>query len=679
MRTSLTALALVCALALVPAAAQAAPWYDDAGATHSEAFITEPDGTTLHADVLRPKGLPASAKTPVILSIGPYFNHSGQTGPAGPAEDTSYDPIGPDGPIASDRFADFVKGAHLMQRGYTFVMVDLRGFGGSSGCLDWAGPGEQADVSSAVRWASSQPWSTGRVGMYGKSYDAVTGLIGEAQQPAGLSAIVSQEPVYDLYRYLYTNGVRYVNSLATPALYDGIAATPGPATDSPQYNGDAINDTARPGCPAANYLDQASNSDHSSDYWKARDLIAATRGHRIPLFLTQGFLENNTKPDGTSDFYNGLAGPKRAWLGMWDHIRGNEKSAGANDAQQPFFDEVMRFYDHYVAGVPLVDAPTDRDPPASVQTGDGTWRSEQQWPPDDSTGYATALRGGSYVDTANNAGSAEGQGATDTVGKGVWTISPKLDHDAWFSGVPTVKVDVNSAAPNANLSVDVYDIDAKNSALLLSRTAQLLPAGDGTFTPQMYDNDWRIPAGHRLGVLVTTANDEWWSPTPSGSQVTLKSGSITLPFLKYTRTATIPGKDPARRAEWLKSAPFTIDQATIDSSTSPGFALPPALVARPASATAARRANRGGARLKVRTAWHGAKRLVVFGNAPKGWKVKTTVLRAKKARAVRRSKANRYGFFRLGANVLRRSGYKVRVTATKGRQHITRTVTAARR
>ena len=38
-----------------------------------------------------------------------------------------------------------------MQRGYTFVMVDLRGFGGSSGCLDWGGPGEQADVVEGRR------------------------------------------------------------------------------------------------------------------------------------------------------------------------------------------------------------------------------------------------------------------------------------------------------------------------------------------------------------------------------------------------------------------------------------------------------------------------------------------------------------------------------------------------
>ena len=202
-------------LAALPAAAHAAPV--PAGAEWSQATFPSSGGVKLHADVLRPKRLAPGAKTPVILSIGPYFNHSGQTGPAGPVEGTSYDPVGPpEGP--SERFLDFVEGAGLMQRGYTFVMVDLRGFGGSSGCLDWAGPGEQADVVNAVKWAASQPWSTGKVGMYGKSYDGVTGLIGVNQRPAGLEAVVSQEPVYDLYRYLYGDGIRRLNSVATPAL-----------------------------------------------------------------------------------------------------------------------------------------------------------------------------------------------------------------------------------------------------------------------------------------------------------------------------------------------------------------------------------------------------------------------------------------------------------------------------
>src|SRR2546423_9983896 len=163
-----------------------------AGATWTQDYIHESDGTDLHVDVLRPKGLKDTDKTPVILTIGLYFNHSGQTGPAGPVEDTPYDPIVADGP--SGRFYDYINGAKVFERGYTWVQVDLRGFGGSTGCLDWAGPGEQADVRAAVQWAATRSFSTGKVGMYGKPYDAVTGLIGVKLRPKGPKPVVAQQP-----------------------------------------------------------------------------------------------------------------------------------------------------------------------------------------------------------------------------------------------------------------------------------------------------------------------------------------------------------------------------------------------------------------------------------------------------------------------------------------------------
>ena len=158
----------------------------------------------------------------------------------------------------------------------------------------------------------------------------------------------------------------------------------------------------------------------------------------------------------------------------------------------------------------------------------------------------------------------------------MWTISPSLPWDAHLAGVPKVKLTVNSTLPRANLSVDVYDIDANHSALLLSRTAYLLPAGTSEISPEMYGNDWLLPAGHRIGVLVTTANAEWWTPTPSMSTVTLVKGSITLPFLRHLRTANLNGyKRPARLDQWLQAAPFTVSQSTIDSSESKAFRLPP--------------------------------------------------------------------------------------------------------
>src|SRR3954466_15554733 len=125
-----TLLALAAAAVLFPAAANAdAP---PPGSKWTQAYITEADGTKLHADVLRPANLAADARTPVILTIGPYFNHSGQTGPVGPVEGTPYTPVGDAGPSA--RFYDFINGAKVFEHGYTWVQVDLRGFGGSSGC-----------------------------------------------------------------------------------------------------------------------------------------------------------------------------------------------------------------------------------------------------------------------------------------------------------------------------------------------------------------------------------------------------------------------------------------------------------------------------------------------------------------------------------------------------------------
>ena len=118
-------------------------------------------------------------------------------------------------------------------------------------------------------------------------------------RPAGLDAVVAQEPVYDDYRYLYGDGMRRENSVATPALYDGIAATPGPVTDDPNYNPERLND---PVCLAQNWAAQAGDDNHDSDFWKLRNLIPGARGSNVPLFLTQGLTENNTVADGMQEY-----------------------------------------------------------------------------------------------------------------------------------------------------------------------------------------------------------------------------------------------------------------------------------------------------------------------------------------------------------------------------------------
>ena len=567
------ALLAACFALLAPAAAQA----DDPppGSDWKQASIPSTGGVTLYADVLRPKGLPDTAKTPVIVSIGPYFNHSGQLGPLGLAQDVPYDPI-TGGPSA--RFYDFIEAGKVFEKGYTWVQVDLRGFGGSNGCLDWAGPGEQADVKAAVEWAASQPWSTGRVGMYGKSYDAVTGMLGVLTQPKGLSAVVAQEPVYDMYRYLYSNRVRYLNASATPNLYNAIAASPGTAADSLAYQEASLNDLTRPGCPAFNTADQQ-DPNHDSEYWKARDLIASADGKKTPFFLTQGLLENNTKPDGSKDYFNALDGPKRWWLGMWDHVRGTDKNSQGKHVmgRTSFVEEAMRFYDRYVAGKPDSEAPVSKDPPVVLQTNDAKWRSEQAWPPKDAVALNAPLRTGTFSDDAINNGSNEG--ASCTPGPcgfgGIWTFSPPIVNPAELAGTPRVTVDVDTVAPNANLVVNLYDVDAKNNALVISRQAYLL-SGSGKVSFDLYDQDWKLPAGHRLGVHVSSSNTEWWTHTPTGQQVTVKSAQISLPFLSCRRTSSLPGETAVRLTNYLKDVGFPLDADTVTENTVANFPLPEA-------------------------------------------------------------------------------------------------------
>ncbi len=103
---------------------------------------------------------------------------------------------------------------------------------------------------------------------------------------------------------------------------------------------------------------------------------------------------------------------------------------------------------------------------------------------------------------------------------------------------------------------------------------------------QLYGNDWLIPAGDRLGVLVTSANDGWWLPAPTQTPVRVNSGTISLPFLRYTRPASqnLQGyKIPTRLHDRLSgNGSITLAASTISSATDAKFTLPPSEIPPPA-------------------------------------------------------------------------------------------------
>ena len=651
-------------LALLPASALAADVPPDA--EYSEAYIPSSspvpndNDPKLHVDVLRPKGV--SGKVPTLLTVSPYTNHSNQA-----LTDFDATKKGP-----SDRFFDFVvRDGKLFKRGYAYVMVDLRGNGGSMGCNDWGGPGEQNDVKRAVEWVASQPWSNGKVALYGKSYDGWTGLMGLAQKPKGLAAVISQEPVVDGYRYLYMNRVRFQNSVVTPTLFTLIDAMPGTVNDTPEYHSQNVwANVVKPGCYGQNLASQAATDDPNTDFWKVRNLIDKVKGVTTPTFFMQGFLESNTKPDAVFDLWNNLAGTEhRAWFGQWDHVRGNDKEGSKFAAgRSTFVEEALRFLDEHLKGI----EPDKQDPPIVVQSNDGKFRSEQAWPPADAKAYTTSLKGGSYVDDGANNGDGTG-----TTGRGIWSVSQPLPHTARLAGMPKVTVDVTTT-PRSNLVANVYDIAPNKKATLVSRGAYLLQ-GNGPVSFDLYGQDWVFEKGHRVGVLLSSSNAEWFVHAPTRQTVTVKGGSVSLPFLTYSRASDLAGEGTGRLAS-VKGRAFTVaDAALTDGAVN--FTLPPALVDRPKPAAppapvvstpvagtpltvqvAAPQASSSLRRIKLRVKRLRGGRLLITGTAPRGLRLTVKVLRGKKVVATRRIVARR-GSFRVLVKRVKRSGkYTVRVT-----------------
>ncbi|MGH2712156.1 MAG: CocE/NonD family hydrolase [Actinomycetota bacterium] len=541
------------------------------GSTWFETYITTPDGQSLHADVMRPVGLTDADKTPVILIVSPYLGMASNTEQPGP----------------SNRFHDFINGAKVFERGYSVVMVSLRGTGGSTGCLDILGPGEQTDVATAIRWAATQPWSNGKVGMYGKSYDANTGVVGAVLQTPGLAAVVAQQITPDRYRGSYNDRVRYAQSLLYPSASYGAG---GEGTFSingnPQYAVNSVSHTAD--CQV--FLADHYNEDESAPFWRVRDLAERAKGSTVPTLMTTGYIDANTNIGGGAiDFYNNLAGPKRMWIGWWDHVRGNDMAGGQLAmGRQGWFDEVMRWYDYYLNAALMEQSPVQLDPVIAAQGSDGTWREETSFPPDDATDLPVTLINGSYEDDAENKGSndeAAGPGGSPATvsaktGHGSWTFSPPLPYDAHVTGIPSAQVQIDVQVPRTNVAVNVYDVDPEGRATMITRGAAMADV-DGVENVALYPTDWVFEAGHRIGVLVSGANAEAFVHVPTNTNVTVTSGKVELPFLRYVRTPDLQG-DPAPRLEtWLSNAPFNVPVATIESRTSTTFKPPPPLEPRP--------------------------------------------------------------------------------------------------
>ena len=112
----------------------------------------------------------------------------------------------PEGTLSPAATFEAVDPAYWCRFGYAVVTPDARGVAHSEGDIEFWSSAEGRDAAFLVDWIGGQPWCTGRVGMSGNSWLAITQWFTAAERPKHLACIAPWEGISDFYRDLAVRG-----------------------------------------------------------------------------------------------------------------------------------------------------------------------------------------------------------------------------------------------------------------------------------------------------------------------------------------------------------------------------------------------------------------------------------------------------------------------------------------
>lgn len=324
------------------------------------------DGVKLSTDIYRPDD-PGTFGTIVIRT--PYDNNA-----AGNAEDAMY----------------------FAARGFAVVVQDVRGRYDSEG--EWVPiVNEDKDGYDTIEWAAAQPWSNGKVGMYGGSYVGMTQWRPATLTPPHLTAIFPRVAYSDLFHnWVYTGGafqLAFNQRWLAVQMHTRTGQTQYLWFDPPNHlltlfrhlplmTGDEAGGRVNP-----TYKEWIRHSTYD-DYWKATsvrnkypqvDAAAYNWGGWFDVFL-QGATDNfvGVTKDGKSDR---ARQSQKMLIGPWIHSSSGRRvgdvdfGPAADIEARPV---AVRWFDYWLKGI---DNGIMREPPVKIFVmGENVWRDEREWP-----------------------------------------------------------------------------------------------------------------------------------------------------------------------------------------------------------------------------------------------------------------------------------------------------------
>ncbi|KRF12324.1 hypothetical protein ASG90_15185 [Nocardioides sp. Soil797] len=400
------------------------------------------DGVTLRGDLMLPANADGKAvdqKLPVIVTITAY-NKSLQGAAGGLAGgDPSY----------------------LVKRGYAQLTVDARGTGSSEGTWQAFAARENKDAGEVMTWAHEQPWSNGDTAMTGPSYMGISQIWAGSAQPPGLKALFPQVPGADVYRDVVASGgqldVGFIplwlglvtgTGIVPPAVTAGDPASGLNALLS--HLGGALSFTT----PLLLNAVLGREPAYDGAFYKERSAINVVDKVNVPTFFISG--EYDLFQRGTPLLFENLQQrgvPTKMIVGPWDHLQGSS----GDDVDQAGYGELaelqLRWFDHYVKGMPDPTLDFDIAPLTYYEQGTGDWRTSQKW-------IGSQLRATSYrLSGSATTGLENGSLTTGQVSAGTADVLPipvaglcTRSMNQWTAGLPNATGLANACLENNALN-----------------------------------------------------------------------------------------------------------------------------------------------------------------------------------------------------------------------------------
>ena len=423
------------------------------------------DGTELSNDIYLPK---KPGRYPTLLMRTPY-NKGGRR---------------------MDLPWDFT--TYFAERGYDFVFQDVRGRGDSDGEFNYY----HADIEDgydSVEWAASQPWSNGKVCMFGLSYMGGVQWQAAKTKPPHLECLVSTAAAGDIMNEVDYGSGGTMAATSNLAWHFGVSRK--------VWHEQLFVDLLRKGNfdwedilwhrPLMTMDEKAFgfelkhwreilNHPTEDAHWKNIKLQPDDfKNIEIPVLHITGWFDDDQK--GSMYFWRGMQKYSRArdkqfmLIGPWGHVQtffgGGESIGEMKFGPEPIVDPLaqhLEFFDHHLKG----KADSYDHPKAKVYiTGANEWREYNEYPP----GQAKEER--FYLHSGGNANSLKGDGSLKWKKSGSqatdhYTFDPK-------NPVPTFADDKQSfygadfRAVEAREDVLVYTSDVLGEALDVVGTVSL--------------------------------------------------------------------------------------------------------------------------------------------------------------------------------------------------------------